>query len=219
MFQAASPVHRINPDGTLGDEEKQAAALEFGIFAHQIRLTPSVRAVILATRGNDSAAGKPEDPGALKIFSFTEDQLTNRASVAPGGGYGFGPRHLDFHSTQPWVYVWLERQNKLCVFRLQNDDLDMQPMFSRDTLAQPANVRPRPLGGTVHVHPNGRSVYVAYRSDATATFKADRPLSAARTALPSSPSMPARASRRSSRAWTRTASIRAPSPSTRAGAC
>jgi len=56
---------------------------------------------------------KPEDPGALKIFGFEDGQLTNRASIAPGGGYGFGPRHLDFHPAQPWVYVSLERQNKL----------------------------------------------------------------------------------------------------------
>ncbi|MGN8549234.1 beta-propeller fold lactonase family protein [Bradyrhizobium sp. 13971] len=58
--------------------------------------------------------------------------------MAPGGGYGFGPRHLDFHPTQPWVYVSLERQNKLDVFKLQNDSLDPQPIFRKDTLAEPA---------------------------------------------------------------------------------
>jgi 6-phosphogluconolactonase len=164
-------VHRINQDGTLGDEVTQATALDVGIFAHQIRVTPSGKVAILVTRGNDAAAGKPEDPGALKIFGFENGQLTNRASIAPGGGYGFGPRHLDFHSAQPWAYVSLERENKICVFTLQNDSLDPRPSFSKDTLAEPANVRPRQLAGTVHVHPNGRYVYVANRSDATIDFQ------------------------------------------------
>ncbi len=38
----------------------------------------------LRSRGNDPAGGKPEDPGALKVFTFKDGQLTNRASVAPG---------------------------------------------------------------------------------------------------------------------------------------
>ena len=164
-------VHRINQDGTIGDEVKQVTALDVGIFAHQIRVMPSGKAAILVTRGNDPAAGKPEDPGALKIFGFEDGQLTNRASIAPGGGYGFGPRHLDFHPAQPWVYVSLERQNKLDVFKLQNDSLDPQPIFSKDTLAEPGNIRPRQLAGTVHVHPDGRYVYVANRSDAMTDFQ------------------------------------------------
>jgi len=59
------------------------------------------------------AGAKPEEPGALKVFYYEGSKLTNEASVAPNGGYGFGPRHLDFHPTKPWVYVSLERQNRL----------------------------------------------------------------------------------------------------------
>jgi 6-phosphogluconolactonase (cycloisomerase 2 family) len=164
-------VLRINEDGSIGEEVKQRTAPDVGIFAHQIRVMPSGKAVILVTRGNDRAAGKPEDPGALKIFSFEDGQLTNRASIAPGGGYGFGPRHLDFSPAQPWVYVSLERQNKLDVFRIQNDSLDPQPIFSKNTLAEPGNLRPRQLAGAVHVHPNGQYVYVANRSDAMTDFQ------------------------------------------------
>jgi len=164
-------VLRINQDGTIGDEVKQRTAPDVGIFAHQIRAMPSGKAAVLVTRGNDPAPGKPEDPGALKIFGFEDGQLTNRASIAPGGGYGFGPRHLDFHPAHPWVYVSLERQNKLDVFRLQNDSLDPQPIFRKDTLAEPANLRPRQLAGTVHLHANGRYVYVANRSDALTDFQ------------------------------------------------
>ncbi len=171
---SAVSVHRLNDDGTLGEEVAQAGAPDTGIFAHQIRVTPSGRAAILVTRGNDAASGKDEDPGALKVYGFAAGQLTNRASVAPGGGYGFGPRHLDFHPRLPLAYVSLERQNRLQVFRLAGDTLEPQPLFSRDTLSEPGHIRPPQLAGTVHVHPHGRAVYVANRGDAMADFQGGR---------------------------------------------
>ena len=156
---------------TIGEEVKQAAVLDGGIFAHQIRTTPANDAAILVTRGNDAAAGKPEDPGALKVFSFKDGQLANRASIAPNGGYGFGPRHLDFHPTLPVVYVSRERENKLDVYRLTNGTLDPQPIFVKDTLAEPGNIRSRQAASTVHVHPNGRLVYVSNRAFDTVDFE------------------------------------------------
>jgi 6-phosphogluconolactonase len=164
-------VHRIAADGTVGEEVKQASAPDGGIFAHQIRVTPANDAAILVTRGNDAAGSKPEDPGALKLFSFKDGQLTNRGSVAPNGGYGFGPRHLDFHPSLPLVYVSRERENKLNVYRLQKDGvLDPQASFIKDTLAEPGNIRSRQAASTVHVHPNGRYVYVGNRASDTVDF-------------------------------------------------
>jgi 6-phosphogluconolactonase len=165
-------VHRIAADGTVGEEVKQAAApLDGGIFAHQIRTTPANDAAILVTRGNDAAGNKPEDPGALKLFSFKDGQLVNRASVAPNGGYGFGPRHLDFHPNLPLVYVSRERENKLNVYRLQKDSvLDPQAIFITNTLAEPGHIRSRQAASTVHVHPNRRYVYVGNRASDTVDF-------------------------------------------------
>jgi 6-phosphogluconolactonase len=157
-------VHRINADGTLGDEVVQAASLDCGIFAHQIRVTPNNEAAILVCRGNDAANGKPEDPGSLKLFSFKDGQLTNRISVAPNGGYGFGPRHLDFHPSLPFVYVSRERENKLNVYRLSNDGLYPEAIFVKDTLAEPNNIRSRQAACTLHVHPNGQTLYLANRA-------------------------------------------------------
>ncbi|HEY1436840.1 MAG TPA: beta-propeller fold lactonase family protein [Casimicrobiaceae bacterium] len=167
-------VHRINRDGTLGDEVKQRAPLDAGIYAHQTRVTPSNKSVILVTRGNDAGPGKAEDPGALKIFDFNAGLLTGQASIAPRGGYGFGPRHLDFHPSQPWIYVSLERQNQLWVYQLDGDRVNPGPLFKTDTLADPARVRPRQLAGTVHVHPNGRFVYGVNRADGTTDFEGNR---------------------------------------------
>ncbi len=158
-------VHRIKSDGTLGDAVSQPGKPDAGIYGHQLRTTPGNQTAILVSRGNNAAGGKPEDPGALKLYAFKDGALTNLASIAPGNGLGFGPRHLDFHPTQPWVYVSIERQNKLYVYQLQPDGgLGREPIFIKDTLADPGNEKPAQGAGPIHVHPNGRFVYVTNRN-------------------------------------------------------
>ena len=104
-------VYRINADATPGAEVVQPDPMDPGIYAHQVRARLDNRSVILVTRGHDPAPNKPEEPGALKVFAYRQGLLTKEVSIAPNGGYGFGPRHLDFHPTRPWVYVSLERQS------------------------------------------------------------------------------------------------------------
>ena len=165
-------VHRINADGTLGALVTQRQTPDIGIYAHQIRTTPSNETAILVCRGNNPAGGKPEDPGSLKVFGFKDGQFANLASYAPGNGYGFGPRHLDFHPTMPFVYVSLERQNKLYTYGLQPDGtLSRDPLFMKDSLAEPQNRRPGQGAGTLHVHPNGRFLYQANRNSSTVDFQ------------------------------------------------
>ena len=116
------------------------------------------------TRGNDAKPDKPEDPGAIKTFAFNAGVLSSLASIAPGTGLGFGPRHLDFHPTMPWVFVSIERQNKLYVYRRDDTTgLARDPMFVKDTLANP---KPpvRQAAGSIHVHPNGKFVYLTNRA-------------------------------------------------------
>ena len=167
-------VYRINSDATPGAEVTQSEPIDPGIYAHQVRVRPDNRSVILVTRGHDAASGKPEEPGALKVFAYRQGLLTKEVSVAPNGGYGFGPRHLDFHPTSPWVYVSLERQNKLDLFEFSGDALSPAPVFRKDTLAEPGNIRGRQIAGTVHVHPNGRSVYAVNRASTTIEFEGKR---------------------------------------------
>ena len=157
-------VHRINDDGTIGAPVEQPGPTDAGIYAHQVRVAPSNRTVILVTRGNDATGDRPEDPGALKVFDYADGVLSARASIAPGGGYGFGPRHLDFHPTQPWVFVSLERQNALAVHALEGNSVSAEPAFERTTLGEPANLRRGQMVGAIHVHPNGRFVYLANRA-------------------------------------------------------
>ena len=163
-------VHRLGEDGAIGPAIAQPNKPDAGIFAHQVRVAPGNRVVMLVTRGNNAGAGKPEDPGAIKTYGFDNGVLTNLASIAPGNGLGFGPRHLDFHPTRPWAFVSVERQNKLYVYKLDAaTGLSREPSFIKDTLFDPAS--PAPQGaGPIHVHPNGQFVYVTNR-----TFPASGP--------------------------------------------
>ena len=163
-------VHRLSADGTIGAAVAQPGNLDTGIYAHQIRVAPDDRTVILVTRGNNAGEGKPEDPGAIKTFRFADGVLSNLASIAPGNGLGFGPRHLDFHPTKPWAFVSVERQNKLYVYALDGaTGLARAPLFIKETLSDPNSAVPQGAG-PIHVHPNGKFVYLTNR-----TFPASGP--------------------------------------------
>jgi 6-phosphogluconolactonase (cycloisomerase 2 family) len=164
---SAVRVYRINKDFTPGEEVKQPGPIDAGIFAHQVRVTPDNRLAILVTRGNETTLTKPEDPGAMKDFEYKDGVLTNEVSIAPNGGKEFGPRHLDFHPTKPWMYVSIETQNKMYLFRMEDGRINPDIACRAETLAEPNNIRARQAAGTVHVHPNGRFVYGANRAEAT----------------------------------------------------
>ncbi len=160
-------VYRIAPDGTPGAAVPQPVDTDPGIFPHQILALPDNSHVILIARGHDAEPGKPEQPGALKIFRNDNGVLRDEVSIAPNGGYGFGPRHLDFHPTKPWIYVSLERQNAVDMFVHDSGKLADTPAFHETTLENPDDIIGHQVVGTVHVHPNGRFVYVANRANNT----------------------------------------------------
>jgi 6-phosphogluconolactonase (cycloisomerase 2 family) len=167
---SAVRVYRINKDFSPGEEVAQPGPIDAGIFAHQVRVTPDNRLAILVTRGNEGTPAKAEDPGALKVFDYKDGVLSNEVSVAPDGGRNFGPRHLDFHPTKPWMYVSIETQNKMYMYRMEPGKIAPDIAFRAETLEQPNNIRARQAAGTVHVHPNGRFVYGANRAEATVEY-------------------------------------------------
>jgi 6-phosphogluconolactonase len=165
-------VHLINKDGTLGAPVPQSNKLDTGIFAHQVRMTPSNRSVYFVTRGNRPEPAKAEDPGAIKIFNFDNGVLSLAANITPGGkgGHGYGPRHLDFHPTQPWVYVSVESQNQLHMHRMQGEGLTAEPAYIKSATAGNYDISFPQGSGAIHVHPNGRTVYISNRANATMDF-------------------------------------------------
>src|SRR6266851_4104283 len=114
----ASPSSRARSSDTIGTREVIVTPLLSFLLtcyrASRPRATPRPPGLaILVTRGNEGTPTKAEDPGALKVFEYKNGVLTNEVSVAPDGGKEFGPRHLDFHPTKPWIYVSIETQNKM----------------------------------------------------------------------------------------------------------
>jgi 6-phosphogluconolactonase len=168
---SALRVYRINKDFTPGEEVAQPGPIDAGIFAHQVRVTPNNRQAVLVARGNEGTPTKAEDPGALKVFDYKNGVLTNAVSMAPNGGKDYGPRHLDFHPTKPWMYVSIETQNKMHVHRMEKGRVSPAIVHSAETLAEPNNIRARQAASTVHVHPNGRFVYGANRAQDTMEFQ------------------------------------------------
>jgi 6-phosphogluconolactonase len=165
-------VHRINGDGSVGPQVQQVAKLDYGIFAHQILSMPGNRTVVMVTRGNRPENNKNEDPGALKIYTFKDGQLSPLANLPVGGngGLGYGPRHLDFHPSQPWVYVSVESQNELHMHRIDGESLSPEPLYKRRTTIGTYDISFPQSAGPIHVHPNGRTVYVSNRASATVDF-------------------------------------------------
>jgi 6-phosphogluconolactonase len=156
-------VHTVNADGSVGAEVAQRASIDPGVYAHQVRVLPSNRAVVLVTRGNEPTASSREDAGALKVFRYDAGALSNEISIAPQNGVGYRARHLDFHPTRPWVFLSLESQNTLQVYRRSDEGIEARPLFSVSTLADGGKNTQGQTTSTVHVHPNGRFVYVGNR--------------------------------------------------------
>jgi 6-phosphogluconolactonase len=166
-------VHRLNRDGSIGEQVEQTGTPDFGIYAHQVRATPGNRTLTLCSRGNDAVGSKPEDPGHIEVFGFTNGQLANIQSVTTGTGMGFGPRHLDFHPSRLFVYVSMERENALYVYGLLPDGtLSRDPLFQRNALSDPDGKARHPGQGVgpIHVHPNGRFVYQTNRGSGMTDF-------------------------------------------------
>jgi len=166
----------LNSDGAIAGAITQQTQQDFGIYPHQVRVLPSGDHALIVDRGNNASGGVPENPGALRTYRLHEDapnsrqlsgQLGAGQVVAPNGGYGFGPRHVDFHPSGRWMYVADERHNRLHVFALDGAHIQPTPLQSLSTLAQPQDTRPRQLAGPIHVHPSGLAVYVANRADGT----------------------------------------------------
>jgi len=169
-FNAPSDLHvcRIGDDGSIGARVPQRGGIDTGVFPHQVRVSGDDQLAILVTRGNPAPGNAPHaeqqrDAGALKVFEYKDGTLGEEISIAPGGGHRFGPRHLDFHPTAPWVFVSLETQNKLCVFKREGRRILSEPVFQRELLVTPENVPSKQGAGTIHVHPNGRFVYCVNR--------------------------------------------------------
>ena len=91
--------------------------------------------------------------------------LSNIASIQRGNGLGFGPRHFDLHPTKPWLFLSVERQSELHLYRLNGDGtLPRDAAFIKSSLIDRASNTHSQMAGAIHVHPNGRFVTMTNRN-------------------------------------------------------
>jgi 6-phosphogluconolactonase len=169
---ATLQVYNIMQNGMLGQLVVQPERPITGIYPHQVRVVPSDDAVIAVGRGNDATAINPEDIGSLTVFNYKDGVLSQSEKILATPG--IGPRHLDFHPTKPWVYISVERGNKLYVYTLKNGSLSKTPIFIKEILKDIG--RPDQRAGAIHLHPNGKFVYVSNRADATTIDNSKQPV-------------------------------------------
>jgi 6-phosphogluconolactonase (cycloisomerase 2 family) len=156
-------VYHLGADGHIGALVKQDPPADGGFFVHQVRLFRDGRTVVAPALGWHKTDTAPEHLGQITTFALKNGRLTRLSNVVPGPG--LGPRHVDFHPTLKLVYVAVERGNRLNVYPLEDGKLPPTPRDSVTTLREPGNLRGNQHAGAIHVHPNGRFVYLTNRND------------------------------------------------------
>ena len=170
-------VFGIAADSTIGAlvAQPDGGDTDVGSYLHQIRVDPSGQYVTICDRGNDPSttttdAGTvttPEQFGHLLVYSFSNGVLTPKQNIPFDAGVG--PRHLDFHPTQPWVYLSAERGNRLIMYTFENGTLTQQ--FDVTSVAVPADAVITDnteavngqRAGAITVDPSGKYLWITNR--------------------------------------------------------
>ena len=150
-------VLRLRPDGGIAETIVQPETPKLGFLVHQIRADPTNRWVFVPVRGDDEPS---ERTGHLHTFSFVDGLL--RLQRTTDYEARIGPRHLDFHPTQPWAYVLAERGNLLITYR--HEEGALIELFRVTVLRDPTLEFPAQRAGAIHVHPSGRWLYATNRN-------------------------------------------------------
>ncbi|PZQ73616.1 MAG: hypothetical protein DI563_14380 [Variovorax paradoxus] len=165
---AALTVHPLDEEGmplSTGGPFTDPAVV--GHFPHQVLPMPEGNGVLLVCRGDDPTAEQPENPGSLRVLAVDAHRAACTQVVAPGDGFGFGPRNAVFGPEGTWLQVVLERQNRLVTFGLHDGAIDSTPRFELALLSEPqARQRPQ-LAGAIELDRAGTVAYAVNRSHAS----------------------------------------------------
>ncbi|ARP79737.1 hypothetical protein CAL12_02115 [Bordetella genomosp. 8] len=163
---AAVTLHDLDDDGRVAPRRRllaEGTAL-VGYFPHQVISMPGSRDLLLTCRGDDAGQAGEENPGSLRVLRDEGQTLACAQTVAPDGGFGFGPRNCAFHPRGHMLYAVLERQNRLAAFPYREGVIAPQPSWDVELLENAGNVRRPQLGGAIAIHPTGRYAYVVNRA-------------------------------------------------------
>ncbi|XDF37621.1 beta-propeller fold lactonase family protein [Paracidovorax avenae] len=165
---AALTVHPLDEAGRVGECLGPFEGEELvGWFPHQVLPMPGSDEVLLTCRGDDATAVRAENPGSLRRLRIgPQGGARPMQTVAPSGGFGFGPRNCAFHPAAPWLYAVLERQNALAVFFIRGGRIAAQPAHTVGMLQRPDRIHRPQLAGALALHPGGGFAYAVNRSHA-----------------------------------------------------
>ena len=171
-------VHRISPDGSVGEHVAQPP-LDFGVTVHQVRVTPPGTIAVVPACAHHATG---LEAGSVGLFAYRDGRLAplarmqaDPARAAPWrgirhGAHGFAARHVDFHPTQPWMYLCVETQGEIRLYDYDAEQVALTPRCIRSTLEGVPRGRSSQMASAIHVHPNGRYVYGSNRAWETETL-------------------------------------------------
>jgi len=165
-------VHEVAPGGGIGAQIAQTP-LDFGITVHQVRVTPPGTVAVVPACAHDA---KGAAAGSVGLCSYCDGRLAPLARIDADprraarwqrvrhGAQGFAARHVDFHPSRPWMYLCVETQGEIRLHDYDAAAVALEPRFIASTLEGAPAGRSAQLASAVHVHPNGRFVYVSNRA-------------------------------------------------------
>ncbi len=150
--EARTQVFALEPDGSIGDS---TCLVDSGRESHCTVFDPSGRFLFVPTRGDNWIAQYRYEPGTSTLTPLEPARVTEAE--------GAGPRHITFHPNGRYAYLVNELALTLSVYAFDGETGQLSPL-QRGVPAAPEGSS----GGSsadVHVHPNGRYLYVSNRQD------------------------------------------------------
>ncbi len=154
-------VFHMEPDGRLGkvtqlvQHEGSSVALprQSSALPHCVRVSPDDKFVYVPDLGTDEVVIYELDPEKALLKMSAQ----GRAKIQEGSG----PRHLDFHPTEPIAYLINELSSTITVFDREEETGGLIAKQTVSTL--PAGFTSKNLTAQIKVHPSGKFVYGSNR--------------------------------------------------------
>ena len=167
-------VHRIEPDGRLGDMTDHVEHAGSGpdpvrqanSHVHMIASDPVTGDILVSDLGSDT----------VFVYALGRDgRLAAKTSANLDAAPGAGPRHLAFHPDGRHLFVVNELDSTVCALRREDD----QFVVTDGAPTRPEGAGGQNLAGAIRVTPSGRHVLVSNRGDdSLAVFRFDPDASA-----------------------------------------
>ena len=158
-------VHRLEADGSIGELVHQPAKLDTGIYAHQVLTTPSQSdgdpGHARQQRGTPASRRIParsSSTASSAAYSATWPQSRPAPATASGRGTS-----IFIRPSRGSMSRSSGRTGSTSIRCRPDGRSGRDPLFTTDTIADKSNLKPAQQCGPIHIHPNGRFVYVTNR--------------------------------------------------------